>query len=346
MRRVAPRVDLCNRWPPPIPRRLRPSRHDEAPVQGLDGDAHRRSMIEGAIGRLEAGGDGLEGADAECPCRHGALDFVSLSRIAHLRAAAEPDLAVGDAGLAQHRAALRLHLREERVHAAPVRLVEALGRGADEVEGQRRREEAEGGSRARPEGHEHAGHLEDASDLPGVHRSRAAEGIQRVGAQVLAALDAVNSCGRSHVLVDDPMYVPGGSRQVGAHGRPDPVRDRPPRRVHVEPHSAPQEEVRIEIAQHEIGIGDRRLAATQAVAGGARVGPRAVGPDLQEAHAIEPSDGAAARPDLDQLDDGHANGQARTPLEAVGPCHLELAREQRLAAVDDAGLGGGAAHVE
>ena len=41
-----------------------------------------------------------------------------------------------------------------------------------------------------------------------------------------------------------------------------------------------------------------------------------------------------------------ADGEAGALLEAVGARDLELAGEERLAAVDDAGLGGGAAHVE
>ena len=57
-------------------------------------------------------------------------------------------------------------------------------------------------------------------------------------------------------------------------------------------------------------------------------------------------DGAAAGADLDHLDDGHADGQPRALLESVRARHLELACDQRLAPVDDAGLRGGAAHVE
>ena len=82
------------------------------------------------------------------------------------------------------------------------------------------------------------------------------------------------------------------------------------------------------------------------VAGGSGVGARALGPDLEEAHAVHAGERAASRADLDQLDAGDADRQARALLEAVGARDFELAGEERLAAVDDAGLGRGAAHVE
>jgi hypothetical protein len=92
-------------------------------------------------------------------------------------------------------------------------------------------------------------------------------------------------------------------------GLPTKSGDGPARRVDVEAHAPAQEEIGIEITQHEVRVRHRGLASAERVAGGAGIGPRAVGPHLQEVHAIEACHGSAARPDLDQLDDRDADGQ-------------------------------------
>src|SRR6266849_2314202 len=119
-----------------------------------------------------------------------------------------------------------------------------------------------------------------------------------------------------------------------------------PRGRAIEPHAPAQEELGVEVAEQQIGVGHRGLAAAQVVAGGAGVGARAVGADLEEPHAVDARDRAAAGADLDHLDHRHADRPPRALLEAVGARHLELAPDERHAVVDDARLGGRAAHVE
>ena len=269
-----------------------------------------------------------------------------LSEVAHLGAPPDRDLRVGHAGAPQDTSALGFHLLEEPVDELPVGRGQALGRGPHEIERERRGQQPVGRERARAVRDEHARHPQDAADLPGVHRPRAAEGEERVAAQVLAALDPVHARGGRHVLVDHPVDAPGGLDDAQAHRLRHARLDRPAGRLHVEPHPAAQEEVGVEVAQEEVGVGDRRLLPARSVAGRARIGARAVRPDLQETHAIHPRHRAAARPDLDQLHHRHPDREAGALLEAVGARDLELAREERLAAIDHAGLGGGAAHVE
>jgi len=60
--------------------------------------------------------------------------------------------------------------------------------------------------------------------------------------------------------------------------------------VGVEPHAASQEELGVEVAEKEVGIGHCGLAAAEVVAGGARIGPRAVWTDLEQVHAIHARD--------------------------------------------------------
>ena len=63
--------------------------------------------------------------------------------------------------------------------------------------------------------------------------------------------------GRRHVLVDHPVDAPRGLRDVEAEGTGDVLVDRPARGVAVEPHASTQEELGIEIAEQQVGVGHR-----------------------------------------------------------------------------------------
>ena len=62
---------------------------------------------------------------------------------------------------------------------------------------------------------------------------------------------------------------------------------------------------------------------------------------MQSAALVEPGDAAAARTDLENIDHRHLHRQG-----ALITADQSKARRQRMAVIDDAGLGGGAAHVE
>src|SRR5207249_3545948 len=82
----------------------------------------------------------------------------------------------------------------------------------------------------------------------------------------------------------------------------------------------------VEVAQEEVGVGDRRLAAAEPVGGGARLGARAPRSDLQEADLVHLRDAAAAGADLDQLDGRDQDGEAAALDEALLARGLEAAR--------------------
>ena len=112
-------------------------------------------------------------------------------------------------------------------------------------------------------------------------------------------------------------------------------------RLDVEPHLAAEEAVGAEPAEHEVGVGDGRLGAAAAVADRARLRARALRPDMQ---ARRPSTRAIEPPPV-----------PTSWMSIIGDLHRQAggvaadqraAGHQHLAVVDDAGLGGGAAHVE
>ena len=61
--------------------------------------------------------------------------------------------------------------------------------------------------------------------------------------------------------------------------------------------------LRIDAAEHEIGIGHDGIGRAFAVAGRARIGAGAARADMQAAGAVDPGDRAAAGADLDDVDD-------------------------------------------
>ena len=91
------------------------------------------------------------------------------------------------------------------------------------------------------------------------------------------------------------------------------------------------------MAEHEMGVRDGRLDAAAAVADGAGQGARALRPDGERARVEDAGDRAAARADRDHVDHRQADRPAADA--AVGG-------EARLAAGDQADVGGGAADVD
>ena len=103
----------------------------------------------------------------------------------------------------------------------------------------------------------------------------------------------------------------------------------------------PRKLLRIEPAEHDIGVGDGRFGAAAAIADRARVGAGALRSDLQRADLVAPGDRAAAGADLDHVDHRHHDRMA-----AGIAADIIARRHGRLAVADQACLGGGAAHVE
>ena len=110
------------------------------------------------------------------------------------------------------------------------------------------------------------------------------------------------------------------------------------RELRLELHLAAQEEAGVEPAEHDVGVGDRRLRAAAAVGRRPRIRARALRADLQEAAGIDPADRAAARADGARRNALHAHGQPELDLE--------VGRVERLAVDDQADVAARSAHVQ
>ena len=105
-------------------------------------------------------------------------------------------------------------------------------------------------------------------------------------------------------------------------------------------------EIGIQIAEQQIGVGHGRRGPAASITGRARLRAGAVRPDLEQTDLIATRDAAAAGADLDQFDRRQADRQAAAFDKALLPRRLEPVGDQRLAAIDQAQLGGGAAHIK
>ena len=180
----------------------------------------------------------------------------------------------------------------------------------------------------------HAREPELRRQLRGVHGARAAECDEREVAGILPALDRDHAHrtlhgGRRHA--HDPR---GGVLDRAAEATRE-RRDCGDGAPAVDVERAAQELRLDEPAEHEVGVGDRRLGATP-VAGRARIGAGALRADEQRSARIQPRERAATGTDRVDVERRHAHRQAiDAGLRAVGE-----------RPVDQAHVGGRAAHVE
>ena len=150
----------------------------------------------------------------------------------------------------------------------------------------------------------------------------AAERHHAARAIVEAALGGVDAEGAGHVLADDVVDAPGRAQRLEAERLGDAVADGRLGGGAVERHGAAEEEAGIEIAEHEVGVRQRRLGAAAAIAGGPRIGAGAARADAQEAAVVDLGDAAAAGADLDHVDGRDADGEAAALPELVHARHF------------------------
>ena len=213
------------------------------------------------------------------------------------------------------------------------------------LEGEGRGQKAERRGRARGRRDQHLADAEDARDARRMGRACAAEADHGVAARILALLHDMDARGGGHALGDRAMDAGGrlerGQSELRADGGEGAFG-----RIAVERHAAAEEEARIVIAEHQIGVGHGRLAAAAAIAGRARIGARRMRADAQKPDLVDRRDRAAAGADLDHVDHRRLDRQARALLEAVHARRFHLGRDGGMSVLDQAGLGRGAAHVE
>src|SRR5690606_35876056 len=312
----------------------------------LDRHAGDRAAKETRVDFLEGFAEQLPSVRAVDARRDRYRELVALVDVTSIDAALDLDITRRNAHAGQRPQGLVLHRREELFDLVPLQLVEPRQAGAGEVQPGWGNEQAAGRGDAGRGRNDHLRDAEFAGDLNGVDRPGSAGRDQREAARVLAAFGDVDAGRRGHILVDDVADACGDPQRVEGERRLQGAGDGPLRCLAVQRHRPAQEEVGVEVAEQQIGVGDGRLVAALPVAGRAGVGAGAIRPDGQQAELVDPGDRAAPGADLDQLDGGRADRETAAALEAVHPGDLQPAADRRAAILDGAQLGRGAAHVE
>ena len=184
---------------------------------------------------------------------------------------------------------------------------------------------------------ENAPHAELLGDRGGVHGAGSAERQQREGGEIDPALRRKDAHLVRHAHVDDALDAGGGRRHIHLQGIGDKRLEGGARCRDIELLRAAKEIVRVEVAAHEVSVGDRRPQAAASIAGRAGIGARALRADIEEAAAVDPGDRTAAGGYRGHIERGHVNLPARDHA---------LSDFERGAAFDEGDVGAGAAHVE
>ena len=168
-----------------------------------------------------------------------------------------------------------------------------------------------------------------------VRRAGAAVRDEDAVPRVMSLLDRRLADQVGHLRVDDPEDADRDLLRLHpellAH-----LRERAQRELPVELHPAAEKRARVEIAEHEVGVGDGRVRPAEPVARRPGVRAGALRPDSQEAALVDPGDAAAPR--ADRVDE-HLR-QAQAVLGDDG-----IALELRLAVQDQADVERGPADV-
>ena len=198
------------------------------------------------------------------------------------------------------------------------------------------RQHAPGGKHGGEARHDHPGQPKLARHRCRVQAGGAAEGEQRELAGINAAPHRDEAHTFSHRGVDDPVNAIGRRRAVDAQRAGDAIDGSLGGRA-VEPAPAAEKVVRVDEAEHHVGVGDGGRGATEAVAGGSGVGAGALRSNVQDAARIDARDRAAAGADADDVE-----AVQRHTMAAHGSIHGQA----RAAADDERNVGRGASHVE
>ena len=209
-----------------------------------------------------------------------------------------------------------------------------------------------------PEGAEDAGgrrdqdiaHREGAGDLDAGQRAVAAERAQREVARVAAAVGGDRLDGAGHRRDRKHQDPVGGGLDRSAERRRDDAVEHVARALRVERDRAVAQLRRVEVAECQQRVGQRRALAAEPVTGRPRIRAGADRADGDVAELVDRDDAAAARTDLGDVDERELDRVAAAldelAREVDAGADLVLARPHGLAVLDDRRLRRRAAHVE
>ncbi len=169
-----------------------------------------------------------------------------------------------------------------------------------------------------------------------MQRAGATERHEREASRIDTALHGHDAQGAEHLGIGDGHDAGGAGERAEAELMCEPL-DRGAGRAGVEGHPAGERAIARQVAEQQVGVGDRRPLASASVAGGPGLGPGRLRTDAQRTARVAPCDRAPAG--ADGVDVEHRQRE-RPSADAPGR------RLADRAALDDAHVAGGATHVE
>ncbi len=212
------------------------------------------------------------------------------------------------------------------------------------------KQQAQGGENAGGGGHQDGCDIEGAGQGHGMYGAVAAKGHQCELARIAAPLGRDRAQGPGHGRVRDPVNAVRRLIHRYPQRTGDLRLDSRRRGLGVEGQFAAHQIIRIDEAQHHVGVRHRGHGAALAVANRSRHRACAFRPDGQGAAWINPHQTAATGPNLGDIDGRHAHVMAAALQQSGGVidagAHVNFTDPVKGAAFDNRRLGGGAAHVE
>ena len=214
--------------------------------------------------------------------------------------------------------------------------------GDEEIAAQVRHQHAEGGEHSGRRRHDHLADAQLGGECGAVHGAAAAEYHQGEVARIAPAVERDQLERIDHVVVGQAQDA---ARHFGAV-QTEPSAERVERAIHrrhVGTHAAAAEELRVDPAERQVGVGGGGRLAAAAIGGRPRRGAGALRTDVQLAEIIHPGDRAATVADLDQVHHRHHDRVAGRTRRALDPV---VGGDGDLAVLDQRAFGGGAADVQ
>ena len=181
-------------------------------------------------------------------------------------------------------------------------------------------------------------------DRPGPAKSH-----QREVARIPPPLGRYGPQGPHGAGIGNAVDALGRLQQIQSEGRGNAVVHRPLRRLHVDRYLAVGQVPGADIAQHHIGVGERRFESPPLVAGWPRHGPGAARPHPQTTGLVQKGDATTSCPHFGDVDAGCPDQLAPAADEPIARgqrgTHLVLGAVGDAALFDHGRLGRGAAHI-
>ena len=192
---------------------------------------------------------------------------MALAHMAQVGAAGKTNRCRVNPGLQQLLTPFRFEFSKDRRHRGQRGGGNRGHIGAGKFKGNRRGEKAQRRGDTGPCRADVARHLERTGNLVGMNRPGPTKSNQFEVTRIGPLLGHMDARGRNHIFVDD-LEDPIGR---GHEAEPQRFRNRALNRRlccgPIQRHAPPQEIVRVEIAQDQVGVGNSRISATQAITG-------------------------------------------------------------------------------